>query len=154
MKEFVHIYIHEISYRNLILKQSGISKKKNKNKNCIAKKRKKNQWGWSMSSYQKRRISVQTYKFPKWIFFFFFFSSFSIHFFFFFSSQYMSFRFLRFFFLFFLLFNVSPHTPQLIPHPSSTSSFFTVLEIERSRSRRREEKKWRNYTQNNIGERQ
>lgn len=28
-------------------------------------KQKKNQWGWSMSSYQKRRISEQTYKFPK-----------------------------------------------------------------------------------------
>ena len=30
--------------------------------------KKKNQWGWSMSSYQKRRISEQTYKFPKCIF--------------------------------------------------------------------------------------
>lgn len=38
------------------------------------KRQKKNQWGWSMSSYQKRRISEQTYKFPKCIFPFFFFS--------------------------------------------------------------------------------
>lgn len=35
------------------------------------KQQKKNQWGWSMSSYQKRRISEQTYKFPKCIFPFF-----------------------------------------------------------------------------------
>lgn len=66
-----------------------------------------------MSSYQKRRISVQTYKFPKWIFFPSFPSSFS--------------SFLRIFFFFFPSCRLGSTTFYYYFFPSPLTQFHPLI---------------------------